>query len=66
MASDFQYQGISNHMHVFKERSTGMEYHLMTRYDDETVVLLDGDEVEFQHPQQFGTRRHSIHQNRGI
>lgn len=65
MASDFQYDGVENHMHVFKERSTGMRYTVMTMYDDESVTLLDGDEVEFQHPQSKG-RRHSIRENRGI
>lgn len=65
MASDFQYEGIQNHMHIFTERSTGVRYTVMTRYDDESVTLLDGDEVEFRHPL-IDTRRHSIRQNRGI
>lgn len=65
MASDFQYDGVKNHMHAFKDRSTGVEYHVMTTYDDESVTLLDGDEVEFQHPQ-MDKRRYSIRQDRRI
>lgn len=65
MASDFEYLGVENHMHIFKERSTGMRYTVMTRYDDEGVTLLDGDEAEFHDPQS-GMRRFSIRQNRGI
>lgn len=65
MASDFGYLGIENHMHVFKEHSTGMRYTVTTRYDDETVTLHDGDVIELGHPQ-LGSCRYSIRENRRI
>lgn len=65
MASDFEYVEVQNHMHIFRERSTGVRYSLPTIYDEESVTLLDGDVVEFRHPQ-YILRKFSIREQRGI
>lgn len=65
MASDFEYVEVENHKHIFRERSTGVRYSLLTIYDDESVTLLDGDVVEFRHPQ-YTLRKYSIREQRII
>lgn len=65
MASDFEYERIENNKHIFKELSTGMTYSILAGSNDETVTLLDGDEVEIS-SSRHETMRYSIRQDRRL
>ena len=48
MASDYEYMGVVNNQHEFKEISTGQYVRVLTGGDDETISLLDADVVVIQ------------------
>ncbi len=45
MASDYEYMGVENNKHIFKEISTGVGSTILQAEVDEKVTLRDGDLV---------------------
>lgn len=67
VASDFEYIGIINNQHTFTEKSTGMQFTMLSATGQEVIELLDGDRVIIPNPNSSGERTvYSIRENRGL